>query len=131
MTAWQIESYQRNGFVNGGKLIDEDAVERLREELTRVLEEHQRTEKSGAWNVTNLSNPNQPVIQVVNIWMASQQFQDLMLHPDLGIAAWVLMDSKEVRIWHDQIQSSRLALVGSICGTRTGPIGLHFQHLSR
>jgi phytanoyl-CoA hydroxylase len=104
LTAEQLGQYNRNGFVNGGQLLTEDEVDTLRDELERVIAEDKKSGKSGALNVANVRTADTPVIQVVNIWMGSDPFRDVMMRKELGKAARDLMESQEVRIWHDQIQ---------------------------
>ncbi|MBT3294871.1 MAG: phytanoyl-CoA dioxygenase family protein [Verrucomicrobia bacterium] len=104
LTTDQVDRFERDGFVNGGQLLTDAEVESLRGELERVIEEDRRSGKSGALNVANLKSSETPIIQIVNIWMGSDPFRDVMMRQDLGKVARELMGSQEVRIWHDQIQ---------------------------
>jgi ectoine hydroxylase-related dioxygenase (phytanoyl-CoA dioxygenase family) len=105
LNAEQRTNFARDGFVNGGRILDDATVESLRTELDRVLTEHERTDIPQPVRVVNLAgNPETPVWQVVNIWMASPPYRDVMMRPDIGAAAAALLDADEIRIWHDQIQ---------------------------
>ena len=44
------------------------------------------------------------VWQIVNIWMASRPFRRLLEHPKITADIAQLTGSKELRVWHDQIQ---------------------------
>jgi len=53
----------------------------------------------------NLSGvPDQPVWQIVNIWMASDAYRRLVFNRDIVEAAARLTDASQLRLWHDQIQ---------------------------
>ncbi len=41
LTVEQLEQYRRSGFVNGGPVLDDAAVEALQREVLRVIEERE------------------------------------------------------------------------------------------
>jgi ectoine hydroxylase-related dioxygenase (phytanoyl-CoA dioxygenase family) len=101
----QIDFFKANGFVNGGKVLSDDEVEVLRDEVMRVIEEREQTDITQPILVRNLSRTDDaPVWQIVNIWMASPPFKTLISHPKITEGLAQLTNASELRIWHDQIQ---------------------------
>lgn len=104
LTNEQVEQFQRNGFLNGGQILDDAQVETLRGELARVLANHDTLERKPV-RLNNLSgNADAPVWQIVNIWEASEPFRDLVGNPKIAEEIAQLTGARELRIWHDQIQ---------------------------
>lgn len=101
----QISRFQTQGFLNGGKLVDDATVEILQSEITRVIAERNRSDIPQAVLNRNLSkNDASPVWQIVNIWQASEAFRKLVNDKRVATAIAQLTGASEVRIWHDQIQ---------------------------
>jgi phytanoyl-CoA hydroxylase len=105
LTDEQIKTFQQNGFVKGGRVLSDDEVEELREELDRVVRERddesiKQPVRTSVWG----EQSGKPVWQIVNIWEASEAFDRLVRHKPLADAVSKLMDGNELRIWHDQIQ---------------------------
>ncbi|MCB0081885.1 MAG: phytanoyl-CoA dioxygenase family protein [Caldilineaceae bacterium] len=101
----QIALYQRNGFVNGGPVLDDETVEVLRAEVLRVIDERERTDIAQPVLCRDLNNnPASPIWQIVNIYEASPAFKALVTDSAIARMAAQLTDSSELRIWHDQIQ---------------------------
>jgi ectoine hydroxylase-related dioxygenase (phytanoyl-CoA dioxygenase family) len=105
LTQEQIATFQANGFVNGGVVLTDNEVETLRDETMRVIEERERQDIQQPVLVRNLSrSEGAPVWQIVNIWMASEPFRNLIYHPKITQGLAQLARATELRIWHDQIQ---------------------------
>lgn len=101
----QVSEFNRNGYLNGGPVLSDDEVEVLRAETMRVIDERERTDIAQPVLVRNLSRTdNAPVWQIVDIWMASPPFKQLMAHPVITRGLAQLTNASELRIWHDQIQ---------------------------
>jgi phytanoyl-CoA hydroxylase len=101
----QIQQFRRNGYLNGGKVLDDETVEALRAEVMRVIEERDRANIPQPILLRNLSgNDDAPVWQIVNIWQASEPFRKLIAHPDIVTGLAQLAGASELRMWHDQIQ---------------------------
>jgi ectoine hydroxylase-related dioxygenase (phytanoyl-CoA dioxygenase family) len=105
LTEKQIAQFHANGFLNGGVLLDNNEVEVLRNELTRVIEDKDKPDVPQPVRIFNLGADDQaPVWQIVNIWMASEPYRELMAHPKITKGIAQLTDATALRIWHDQIQ---------------------------
>ena len=101
----QIALYQRNGFVNGGPVLDDETVEVLRAEVLRVIDERERTDIAQPVLCRNLnSDASAPIWQIVNIFEASPAFKEMVTGPAIACMAAQLTGSNELRVWHDQIQ---------------------------
>ncbi len=105
LTQTQIDQFQRDGFLNGGGLLNDAEVEELRAEVMRVIDERERTDISQPVFVRNLTkDDSKPVWQIVNIWQASPAFKRLMMRADITSSIAQLTSASDLRIWHDQIQ---------------------------
>ncbi|MCJ8328652.1 MAG: phytanoyl-CoA dioxygenase family protein [Lentisphaeria bacterium] len=100
-----VKNYTESGYLNAGPLLSDDEVDVLRDELERVIADGDDSTKPQPLLLRNLSGEDSaPVIQIVNIWMGSEPYRELMMRTELGEAAAALMSCEEVRVWHDQIQ---------------------------
>jgi len=107
LTESQIAQFKRDGFINGGAVLTEAEVEVLRNELERVMAEKDDETKAQPAKIANVKmgdDDSLPVWQVVNIWMASQPYKDLIAHPEITKGLAQLTEATKLRIWHDQIQ---------------------------
>ena len=115
----QIQDFQKDGFLLGDRILDDDQVEELREELDRVIAEGPEEpdlSQSKATRIANLGgNPDTPVWQIVNMWQASETFRDLTFHPVIVEEVAQLLNAEELRVWHDQVQYKPSG-VGGITG---------------
>ena len=65
----QIDLYHRNGFVNGGPVLDDATVDILRAEVLRVIDERERADIPQPVLCRNLnSDESAPIWQIVNIY---------------------------------------------------------------
>src|SRR5687767_6720408 len=103
LTAEQGAQFQADGFLNGGKVIDDAQVETLRDELTRVIDNYDSLQRKPVL-LRNIGGNDAAVWQIVNIWEASDAYADLMRSPKIAEEIAQLTDASTLRIWHDQIQ---------------------------
>lgn len=105
LTEQQVDQYRRNGFVNGGPVLDDETVEGLRTETLRVIDDRDNPNVKQPVLLRNLNqDDSRPIWQVVNIYEASPAFEKLIHNPVIAQMAAQLSGAKELRIWHDQIQ---------------------------
>lgn len=115
LTEQQIDSYQRNGFVNGGPVLDDKTVEVLREETLRVIADRDNPAVKQPVLLRNLNNDeSRPIWQIVNIYEASPAFAELICNPVISQMAAQLSGAAELRVWHDQIQYKPQATGGRL-----------------
>ena len=105
LTPEQIEQFQREGYLRGGRVLSDEQVEVLREETLRVIADRERADVPQPVLCGNLTgNEETPVWQVVDIWKASPPFRELIENPQISQEMAQLTDARELRLWHDQIQ---------------------------
>src|SRR5688572_3036134 len=104
LTNEQVEKFRRDGFIKGGQVLDDAAVDVLRSELARVIENHDRLERKPVLFRNLGQGDEKPIWQIINIWEASEPFADLMRHPKITEEIAQLTGARELRVWHDQIQ---------------------------
>jgi ectoine hydroxylase-related dioxygenase (phytanoyl-CoA dioxygenase family) len=129
LTAAQVDDFDTNGFLKGGVILGDEEVERLREELDLVMDgksvkrpvlnRNMRQSDSNLYDNMKMS-VDERVVQIVNIWMASDLFYRHACHPVLCEEIAQLCRTDTVRIWHDQVQYKP-----PVSG---GPTGWHQDH---
>lgn len=81
----QVGSFERDGFVNGGAVLDASTVAELSSELDRVLElgpEHYQGQSCRPALFRNAAaEGTAPMWQIVNMWAVSEAFRRLAYHP--------------------------------------------------
>jgi phytanoyl-CoA hydroxylase len=99
------ERFQERGFVLTEKLIDDAALDVLREEIMRVIADKDKSDVVQPVSLANLCpEPDREVWQIVNIWQASPAFETLLHNPVIAEIAAACIGAKTLRIWHDQVQ---------------------------
>ena len=110
LTNVQVAEFHRNGFLNGGRVLDDSGVQELRDELQRVLDTGPEGFPDDGprpvlfHNMVREREPERCVWQIVNIWEVSGAYQRLIHHPFIVQAISLLTDADELMVWHDQIQ---------------------------
>jgi ectoine hydroxylase-related dioxygenase (phytanoyl-CoA dioxygenase family) len=115
----QLAEFERNGFLKGSVVLSDDEVEALREELNDVMEgksvkkpilnhnllgdEESNKESSSLYENMKMT-ANEKVVQIVNIWMASDAFFRHAANKTICEEVAQLCGTDTLRIWHDQIQ---------------------------
>ncbi len=108
----QLQQFHRDGFLKGGRVIDDRHLDQLKEELARVIRD-QKTDAPQPVSVSNLTgDPERPVWQIVNIWEASEAYRRLVDHTTIVQQVAQLLGSRGVAMWHDQIQYKPAQLGG-------------------
>jgi ectoine hydroxylase-related dioxygenase (phytanoyl-CoA dioxygenase family) len=109
----QVSFFEKNGYLRGGRVLDDDGVEELRAELDRVI----RDRDNGGRQPVSLRNlardPAQTLWQIVNICDASPAFMRLVHHAGITGEVAQLTGARQLRLWHDQIQY-KLAGTGGV-----------------
>lgn len=102
----QVERFWRDGFLKGGQVLTPQEVGELQEEMERVIRDVGKKDVPQPVRCVNLNQrePAAPVWQIVNIWQASEPFKRLVFNPVVAGEVAQLLDARELRLWHDQIQ---------------------------
>jgi ectoine hydroxylase-related dioxygenase (phytanoyl-CoA dioxygenase family) len=129
LTKEQIEAFDRDGFLKGDVVLNDEQVEKLRSDLDLVMEG--KSVKKPVLN-RNLKADNQSmyddmkmivtekVVQIVNIWMVSEVFLEHAANQRICEEIAQLCRTDTIRIWHDQVQYKP-----PVSG---GPTGWHQDH---
>ncbi len=105
LTQEQIEQFHANGFLNAGTVLTKTEVRNLREEVLRTIEDRDNQDIPQPVSCRNLSpKEEEPIWQIVDIWLCSEPFQKLIYHPAVTKGLAQLTDARELRVWHDQVQ---------------------------
>lgn len=112
LTPAQVAQFRRDGYVLGGQVITDAEVEVLRAELKRVIEDREAPGPKPVRIINLAGDDAAPVWQIVNIWEASPAFRALGTQRQIAEESAQLLNAKELRIWHDQIQYKPAATGG-------------------
>lgn len=114
----QAERFQRDGFLNGGRVLSDAELDDLTCDLDRVLTTgpdgfapgaprpvlFRDLAAKGYENAGGGDSGHTPVWQIVNIWQAAPAFRKLLFHPAIVTAISRLTGFKDLQVWHDQVQ---------------------------
>ena len=101
----QVDTFRKKGFLLGNRVLSDEQVNELREELARVIDDYEKTDVPQPVHIANLGGREEsPVWQVVNIWEASPAYHQLVHNPVIVEEIGQLTAATELRVWHDQIQ---------------------------
>ena len=101
----QAYLFERNGFVNAGPLISEAEADQLADEILTIIELREDPNSPQPIKVANLSSEaDKPIWQIVNIWQASEVFNQLLKNAKLKYYISKLTGKSDFKIWHDQVQ---------------------------
>ena len=121
----QIDEFEENGFLNGGKILSDAEVEELGGELDRLMEIGPDGFSEGVARPVlfrNMSGDDREVWQIVNIWEASAAFERLIYHPFVVRAISQLTGQQDLMVWHDQIQYKPADLGGATHWHQDAPL---------
>lgn len=119
LTQSQVDQFQQDGFINGGRILSDHDIAELAGELDRILaigpDGFAPSDAKPVLfrDLTALANPyadgqakasSQPVWQILNIWEASPAFERLLYHPFVVNCIVQLTGMKDLQVWHDQVQ---------------------------
>ena len=99
----QEQEFRTLGFVNAGPTFDEATIAGLSDELDRVLSIGSDG-LHGAVSFTPFGSSERPVIQIVNMWEASEAFARVCSHPKIVAVVRQLLRCDDFLVWHDQMQ---------------------------
>ena len=109
LTSSQIDEFHRNGFLNGGRILTDDELNKHRIWILEKGPDGFTGEEPQPVSFRNMSRredkPTELAVwQIVNIWEASSAFEELIYHPSIVKGISQLTDASDLMVWHDQIQ---------------------------
>jgi ectoine hydroxylase-related dioxygenase (phytanoyl-CoA dioxygenase family) len=104
LTDEQVDFFNKNGFVRGIKLLDENQVERIKNELTEIADpEHPGHELFYEFHSNESTDPSTILFHALGAWRITEGLHDVLWNPRFLAAASQLLGNVPVRFWHDQI----------------------------
>lgn len=115
ITQEQIDFFAEHGYLRYGRVLEMGAVEELRAALDHVIEveatggddsapEFKFGHRRGQDDAKAAPKPR-PITQYVNMWKREPSYERLVHHPVIAGVARALLDTPQVRLWHDQVIS--------------------------
>ena len=95
----QVDTFREKGFLLGNRVLNDEQVDELREELARVIDDYEKDEIAQPVRIANLGGKEEsPVWQIVNIWEASSAYHRLVHNPVIVEEIGQLMSATELRV---------------------------------
>lgn len=99
----QVDFFNENGYLRGIRILDEEQIETLRNELSSLMDPlNPGHDLFYEFNSNESADPNKVLFHALGAWRISPAFHDLLWHPAFVIPAAQLLDGA-VRFWHDQL----------------------------
>ncbi len=103
LTDDQIAFYKEHGYVAGIRILSDEQVEVLREELATLIDPSQEAKQLFYEYHSNESpDPATTLFHALGAWRISPAFHDLLWNPAFTVPAAQLLEGP-VRFWHDQL----------------------------
>ncbi|KKI89839.1 phytanoyl-CoA dioxygenase [Bacillus sp. SA1-12] len=111
LTNEQLKEFEEFGYIKGDVVLSDAEVDKLREELQLVMDGKSvkkpvlnRNLLDGEKDYGMSISKKETVVQIVNIWMASDEFFQHACNQKICEEVAQLTKTDTLRIWHDQIQ---------------------------
>src|SRR5579862_9443676 len=103
LTEEQIQSFAKNGFISGIKIMTEEQVDVLNEELIKLqsLTAEER-ELFYHYQTNESEDPEKVLFHAIGAWRVAPGFHDLIWSPAYRMAAYQLL-GQSFRLFHDQL----------------------------
>ncbi|WP_422359615.1 phytanoyl-CoA dioxygenase family protein [Reichenbachiella sp.] len=100
----QVDFFNEEGYLAGIKLLEEEQVDLLNEELARLVDvSHPKHDLFHEFHSNESSDPNAVLFHSLGHWRIEKGFHDILWNPRFVVAACQLLGNKAVRFWHDQL----------------------------
>jgi hypothetical protein len=100
----QIDFFNENGYLPGIKLLDENQLEILRDELFQLVDPSLHDNSLFyEYNSNESVDPETILFHALGEWRITKGLHDVLWNPAFVMAASQLLGNKAVRFWHDQI----------------------------
>ncbi len=99
----QVEFYRENGYLAGVRMLADEQVGALREELNELVDPaHPANKLFYEFNSNESADPDRILFHALGAWRIAPGFHDLLWNPRFTVPASQLLGGA-VRFWHDQI----------------------------
>jgi len=103
LTSDQIDFFHANGYLAGIRLLNDDQIAVLREQLQQLVDpKHAGHDLFYEFHSNESTDPSTVLFHALGAWRIAPAFHDLLWNPALLIPAAQLLDGA-VRFWHDQL----------------------------
>ena len=103
LTPGEIEFFHANGYLAGIRLLNDDQIEVLREQLSRLIDPYHPGHKLFyEFHSNESTDPSTVLFHALGAWRIAPGFHDLLWHPAFLVPASQLLGGA-VRFWHDQL----------------------------
>src|SRR5262249_38284880 len=103
LTLEQVEFFRANGYLSGIRVLNDEQVAALREELAETADpKHPGHALFYEFHSNESADPNKVLFHALGHWRITPGFHDLLWNPALVMPAAQLLDGP-VRFWHDQL----------------------------
>jgi ectoine hydroxylase-related dioxygenase (phytanoyl-CoA dioxygenase family) len=103
LTNDQIEFFHTNGYLAGIRLLNDEQIEALREELAGLIDpSHPANDLFYEFHTNESRDPSKVLFHALGAWRIAPGFHDLLWNPAFLVPASQLVGGA-VRFWHDQL----------------------------
>ncbi len=100
----QIDFFNQYGYLSGVKLLDEQQVEAIRNELAEIADTHHPGhDLFYEFHSNESSDPSTILFHALGAWRITPGLHDVLWNPRFLMAASQLLGNVPVRFWHDQL----------------------------
>ena len=100
----QVSFFHENGYLSGIKMLSEDQVEVLNNELAQVMDpQHPGNHLFHEFHSNESTDPAHILFHALGAWRITKGFHDVFWNPAFVVTASQLLGNKAVRFWHDQL----------------------------
>lgn len=100
----QLSFYEENGYLSDIKLLDQDQIDVLKEELEALRDPaHPAHDLFYEFHSNESPDPSKVLFHSLGHWRISPGFHDVLWNPRFVVAASQLLGVRAVRFWHDQL----------------------------
>ena len=100
----QVAFFEENGYLSDIKLLEEDQVDQLNNELLEVMDPgHPNHDLLYEFHSNESTDPDRVLFHSLGHWRMTPGFHDVLWNPAFVMAAYQLLGQKGVRFWHDQL----------------------------
>jgi hypothetical protein len=100
----QISFFNTNGFLSDVKILDDDQVDHLLNELEEIKDPaHPKHDLFYEFHSNESRDPNAVLFHSLGHWRIAPGFHDVLWNPAFVVPASQLLGNRVIRFWHDQL----------------------------
>jgi len=103
LTDAEKSEYRERGYWVSPKLLDDEQIATLRHAIERIMNGERDRQTHGWQGVKEFDLQGKAVCQYTNAWWINEEIERALHHPAIGGIGAQLMNTPEVRVWHDQV----------------------------